>query len=96
MSNKLTLTGHSLLVIIDICVILVLITRPTHDQVHGGLGHALMGLYGLGFIIALLVYEGVFLGLYFKKRFQAIRKLWWTLAAIHLTVILAVATGMLT
>jgi len=94
-SNKFTLTLHSLLIVVDVIIILVFITMPQQDKVHGGLGQALMALYGLGLILLLLLYEGLFLVFYFKNRFKAVRVMWWLLASVHLLILFRVAIGLI-
>ena len=89
------LTWHSLLIAADVIIILVFITLPQQDKVHGGLGQALMALYGLGLIVLLLVYEGVFLGLYLADRANGVRAMWWMLLSAHAVILLMVAAGIL-
>ena len=61
MSEKSELAIHSVLIIADIFIILFFIARPQADRVNGGLGMALMAMYGLVLIILLVIYEGIFL-----------------------------------
>lgn len=77
MPGKFVLYCHSALIMIDIIFIIKVISAPQKDVVHGGLGHGLMALFGMGAVLLLIAYKIVFLILYFKGKTHTVRVLCW-------------------